>query len=153
MILSANILIRIGIFILGACGFAVAKHIHNHKKPKSAPLVCPMKFDCHSVVHSEYSTFFGVHLEVLGMLYYLAETVFYFYLIFMPSVVPVPLVLIAITLALVAFLFSAYLIFVQIFVLKKGCFWCFISAGISILIFALTIYAYDFSSIAMSFIN
>jgi uncharacterized membrane protein len=38
-----------------------------------------------------------------------------------------------------AFLFSLYLIGVQIFILKKGCSWCIVSALISALIFILAI--------------
>lgn len=149
MILTNIVLIRIAVFVLGVCGFAIAKHIHNHKKPESAPLVCPMNFDCHGVVHSEYSTFMGIHLEILGMIYYGIEALFYLYLIFMPANMPLMFATAAILFALVAFLFSLYLIAVQIFILKKGCFWCFVSAGVSILIFVATVYLYGFSNVLL----
>src|SRR3989344_5494590 len=60
-------------------------------------------------------------------------------LIFVPKILPSVFVNFMITLSMIAFVFSLYLIVVQIFILKKGCSWCFISALISILIFILTI--------------
>ena len=153
MIFSDDIAIRIVIFILGLCGFAVAKHIHNHKKPNATPLVCPMNFDCHAVVHSDYSKFFGVHVEVFGMIYYALLSLFYLMLIFFPEVLSPTLVVIAIIGSLIAFLFSLYLVGVQFFILKKGCFWCFVSAILCILIFIVTIFAYDVGSIMHAIIK
>ncbi len=150
MTFSDDVLVRIAIFILGVSGFLVAWHIYKHKKPNKSPLVCPLKFDCHTVVHSDYSKFFGVPVEILGMLYYGFIFVSYLLLIFLPHDLPSLLVGFLATLSVIAFLFSLYLIGVQIFILKKGCFWCFVSAFICILIFILTINVYDFSAIAVS---
>ncbi len=62
-----------------------------------------------------------------------------------------PLVMsIVVMLSMIAFLFSLYLISIQLFVLKKGCFWCYISSLISILIFVLTLLAYDFPSLVQN---
>ncbi len=129
---------KIIIFILGLCGFMVARHIFSHKT-KNTPLVCMAGFDCHSVVHSDYSRFFGVPVEVLGMIYYVFISFAYLILIFLPNlskVVQNDLVAIAAIISFLAFLFSVYLICVQIFILKKGCSWCFVSTLISILIFS-----------------
>ena len=147
MTFSDDILFRIVIAILAAFGFWVCKHIHNHKKPESTPLVCPINFDCHGVVHSDYSKFLHIPLEILGMIYYALVFVGYLVLVFMPEILPLSVVLTLILVSIGAFLFSLYLIGVQIFVLKKGCFWCFISAFISITIFILTIISYDIGAI------
>ncbi|HEV7424085.1 MAG TPA: vitamin K epoxide reductase family protein [Candidatus Paceibacterota bacterium] len=130
-------LIRIVIFVLGVCGFMVAKHIRNHKT-KNTPLVCPIGFDCHSVVHSDYSKFLGMPVEFLGMMYYALISLAYLFFIFAPNVLTVHMVSFFAVLSLAAFIFSLYLIAVQIFVLKKGCSWCIGSALISALIFVLT---------------
>ena len=151
MIFSNDILIRFIIFILGVSGFMVARHIFKRKDNTEKPLVCPLKFDCHAVVHSDYSRFFGVPLETFGMIYYGLISVFYLFLIFLPGTLPVILVNSLIVLSLIAFLFSIYLIFVQIFILKNGCFWCIISALISVLIFILTILINDFNSVILFF--
>ena len=69
MIFGEHILLRIGISILGLCGFLVAKHIYKKKRSKN-PFVCPIKFDCNAVVNSDYSRLFGISLEILAMVYY-----------------------------------------------------------------------------------
>ena len=83
MTFPEDVLARVGIFILGTCGFLVARHIYNRKK-NAQPLICPIKFDCNAVVHSDYSKFFGVPLEVFGMIYYALVALGYFSLIFIP---------------------------------------------------------------------
>lgn len=139
MYLAADIFYII-IFILGMCGFMVAIHIRNHKV-KNMPLVCMAGFDCHTVVHSDYSRFFGIPVEILGMVYYVSISFIYLLLFFVsvPQAMLADLSILLTAVSLGAFLFSIYLIAVQIFILKKGCSWCFVSAFISILIFILTI--------------
>ena len=143
--------VLIALFALG--GFFVARHIYKHKKPENTPLVCPANFDCEGVVHSDYSKFLGIHLEVLGMFYYGFIFLAYTALIFTPESLPALLVLILFTSAMGAFLFSLYLIGVQFFILKKGCLWCFVSAFISISIFILNVFAYDFLKIIRAFLG
>lgn len=130
-------MVPIIIFILGLFGFWVARHIRKHKVA-GKPLVCPIKFDCHTVVHSDYSRFFGIPVEILGMAYYGAVFVFYFASFILPGFFPDFMTSFMMLLSLVAFLFSAYLISVQIFILKKGCSWCIVSAFICLLIIILT---------------
>lgn len=146
MILSEDILARVAIVLLAFAGFFVARHIHKEKKAVR-PLVCPVHFDCDTVVHSDYSKFFGVPVEVFGMIYY--GLLFFSYVIisFLPEVLPIIFVEFMVLTSISAFLFSLYLIGIQIFVLKKACSWCFVSAFICILIFILTLLAYDFSSL------
>lgn len=141
---------RIIIFLLGIAGFMVAKHIRNHKKT-NAPLVCMVGFDCHAVVHSDYSKFMGAPVEVVGMVYYGFVTLISFFFIFLGNTVPNFMVGISVVISLVAFLFSLYLIGVQLFALKKGCSWCLVSALISILIFILVFSMYDLSAVAQIF--
>lgn len=156
MLFSNDISIRVMIFVLGLCGFMVARHIYKHKKANQKPLVCPVRFDCNFVVHSDYSKFFGVPVEIFGMIYYAVISLSYFFFIFMPNIpnaLQVDLISFLIIMSLVAFLFSSYLIAIQIFVLKKGCSWCIVSAFICLSIFILTVFNYDFSSIAQNFIK
>jgi uncharacterized membrane protein len=146
MTFSNDILIQIAIVILGLCGFAVARHIRNHKT-KNTPLVCPIGFDCHAVVHSDYSKFFNVPVELLGMVYYAFISLVYIFFIFTPQVLPSFFIASIVLIPSIAFLFSLYLIGVQIFVLKKGCSWCIISAIISALIFIFSLYMYQGASL------
>ncbi len=128
--------VRLLICLLGVAGFFVAKHIRNQKK-KASPFVCLVGFDCHAVVHSDYSKILGISVELLGMVYYSLISISYFLLAFYSSVVPIVFTSFVAVTSLLAFIFSLYLIGVQIFILKKGCSWCFVSATISILIFLL----------------
>jgi uncharacterized membrane protein len=150
MMFSEDILIRFVIFLLGFGGFLVAWHIYKEKKAQRT-LICPARFDCDEVVHSNYSKFLGISLEILGMTYYIFIALSYLVFIFITNTLPNVLIGIVATISMVAFLFSIYLIFVQLFILKKGCSWCFVSAFICILIFFLTIQAYDFSYLANIF--
>lgn len=147
---SNHIFIQITIFALSVCGFIVSKHIRNHKI-KNTPLVCPIGFDCNAVVHSDYSKFFGMPVEILGMIYYALISLVYLALIFLGEYMPEAVNGIMAGASLGAFIFSLYLISVQIFILKKGCSWCIVSSIISACIFILTVFNYDFSSIAEIF--
>jgi len=141
-----DILARVGIVVLGLAGFFVAFHIYKEKREKK-PLICPMRFDCNTVVNSDYSKFFGIPVELFGMYYYLAIFLSYIFLAFLPSVLPILFLVIVAFISIGAFLFSLYLILVQVFILRIYCSWCLVSAFISTAIFILTLYAYDFSSL------
>ena len=130
MLLKSDFGVRILMSLLAFFGFWVAKHIYNHKKRDAKPLLCPAKFDCHGVVHSDYSKFLGLPLEIIGMLYY--ALVFFSYASGL-FIYPIKFVITG------AALFSVYLVFVQIFILKKTCLWCYLDALISILIFSLSV--------------
>ncbi len=153
MIFSSDIEARVAIFILGICGFLVARHIFKHKNNDRNPLVCPIKFDCHTVVHSDYSKLFGIPVEILGMFYYALVSIFYLISVFVPGLMPLFIVKAMIGVSFVAFFFSLYLIGIQIFVLRKGCSWCIVSAFISAFIFALTVAVYHLSYIVQIFVQ
>lgn len=152
MIFLNEVLIQVATFVLGFLGFWIAKHIRDHKVDNKT-LVCMVGFDCHAVIHSDYSKFFGIPVEVFGMMYYaLIFSLYFVFTVFqalMPDVIIGALILMSFT----AFLFSLYLILVQIFILKKGCSWCIVSAFISLIIFILTMMHYDFSFIAGMFVK
>ena len=150
MIFSNYVLFRASICVLAFCGFFVARHIRQHKL-KGKRLVCVARFDCHSVVNSDYSKFFGIPVELLGMTYYMLVFMSYLSFILMPSMYSDIWGMVMVALSASAFIFSVYLIGVQLFVLRKACSWCFISASISIFIFALSITNYDISAITRAF--
>src|SRR3989344_2202919 len=72
----------LNLFLIAAAlgGFALALFIFISKR-KAKPIACPMDGHCDDVVRSEFSKFFGVPVEILGMLYYAvavaAYSVFY----------------------------------------------------------------------------
>ncbi len=141
---SNDILFKIAVFILGSIGFWVASHVYKHKK-RAQPLVCPIQFDCNTVINSDYSKFFGIPVEIMGMLYYGLIALAYLGLVLAPSVWAYEMVVVLTVISLAAFIFSLYLIWIQIFALKKGCSWCIFSAILSTLIFFLALHAHGFS--------
>jgi len=153
--ITEQIVLRIGICLLGLFGFWVARKINTKKRSKN-PFVCPIKFDCNSVVNSDYSKLFGVPIEIFGMMYYGLVFVIYLFssinLYFTQVLPPNELVVFMIALSSFAFLFSLYLIGIQVFVIRKFCSWCLVSAAVSISIFYLTYLTYDFTTVAETII-
>jgi uncharacterized membrane protein len=135
-----NILLDAASLVLGLMGFGIAQYIY-HKKHTGKPLICPVRSNCNVVIHSDYSKFFGVPVEILGMLYYATVVVYHIAHILFPGELGSAIILIALTLSTVAFLFSLYLTAIQAFVLKQWCAWCLTSAGLSLSIFLLTVFS------------
>jgi len=117
-------------------GFLIAFYIARQKR-RVHPVKCPMRGHCDTVVTSEYSRFFHVPVEYLGIFYY--SFIFFSYLAFllMPQFKyeHVLFTFFILSLSLAAFLFSIYLTFIQAFLLRQFCTWCLVSAGICTVIF------------------
>ena len=126
------------IIVIGIIGFVLSKHIRNKKK-KSAdqPFVCPLNFDCHTVVTSKYSKFLGVPLDIWGMLYYGFIVASYVSFFIKPELRADMFIYFVMAISLVAFIISLYLTFVQAFRLKEWCSWCLFSASLCTLIFVI----------------
>lgn len=130
-------IIALFVSALGLAGLVLASHI-RFKKKKGAPLVCPIGSNCNVVIHSEYSRFLGIPVEILGILYYALIFLTYASLALFPAL-DLNLVEVGLLLASAsAFLFSIYLTFLQLFKIKEICVWCLFSASISSVIFILS---------------
>lgn len=121
-------------------GFLLAAYI-RHKKISKETLVCPLRSNCETVIFSDYSRFFGIPVELLGMAYYLTIAIVYGIFIAISVDMPQLVIFGIFSLTVVAFLFSLYLTFIQAFALKQWCTWCLISAGFCTVIFGLAIFA------------
>ncbi len=128
---------------LALFGFFIAFHIYEKKKAK-APLICPLRSNCNLVIHSDYSLFCGVRVEILGILYYTTVIFYHLAVLFFPFYVLHFVTLFSLALSTFAFLFSMYLTGVQAFILKEWCVWCLTSAFLSSLIFIVTILSSPF---------
>lgn len=122
------------IALAAVAGFFVARHIWA-KKRRDERFLCPIGFDCDKVVHSRFSTLFGVHLEVFGMLYYGAIALAYGLFLAFPALYRGNAALATLVASAAAFLFSLYLTGVQLFALKEWCSWCLVSAALCVTIF------------------
>ena len=128
------------IIFIAFAGFLLAAYI-RHKKVSKETLICPLRANCDTVIFSDYSKFFGIPVELLGMAYYLTIAVAYGVFVSVSAEMPQLLVFGVFSATVVAFLFSLYLTFVQAFALKQWCTWCLISASICTVIFGLAILA------------
>lgn len=115
--------------ILGIADAGYLTYKHNRKQP----LICPIGDDCSAVTESKWGRIFGVRNESLGLLYYGGLFASMFGALFAPGFSQYVLAYLP-WLVGSGTLFSLFLVFVQAFVIKKYCFYCLVSAGISILL-------------------
>ncbi len=119
---------------VATAGFILASYMY-YKKRQQNHFTCPLKGKCHEVVQTSYSKLFGFPIEVLGMIYYAFIALGWTAVLF----TSLPNALLENFLGLAttgAFLFSIYLTFVQVFILKKLCTWCIVSAIFCTILFA-----------------
>jgi uncharacterized membrane protein len=123
---------------LGFAGFLLALYITHKKRRKSEHFVCPLRGNCTEVIHSDFSKFFGIGVEYLGILYYSIIAVGYGVRAMWPGF-DENLVVFLLFLSTFALTFSLYLTFIQIFTLRKLCTWCLISAFFTLMIFIFSV--------------
>ena len=122
-------------------GVVLTIYIYYKKRTHQA-MVCPLNGNCETVIHSEFSKFFGIPVELLGMFYYATVAMAYSFFVLAPDLTT-PLMTVATFFAsTLAFLFSVYLIFIQIFYIKQFCTWCVGSACLSTVIFVFSMYIF-----------
>ncbi|MEZ4103013.1 MAG: vitamin K epoxide reductase family protein [Candidatus Paceibacterota bacterium] len=134
----------LGPLVFGLCGFFLALYVYT-KKQKQENLVCPMNGSCDEVVNSRYSKFFGIRVELLGMLYYAFIVLVYSFIFLNSASISAVFKFFVTGITVGAFLFSMYLVIIQAFVLRKWCTWCLFSAGFTTFIFVTAIFGADFS--------
>lgn len=134
-----NVAIYSPLIFFALIGFLISLYVAVKKRPGQA-LICPLRSRCDLVIHSDYSRFLGIPLEILGMAYYGFLVLGYGAAIFLSLSSPDVLFALLI-LSFVAAIFSLYLTFIQFFVIKELCTWCLTSAVISVTIFAITLSA------------
>ncbi|MBI2146735.1 vitamin K epoxide reductase family protein [Candidatus Woesearchaeota archaeon] len=111
-------------------GYLVWQHYHRQRQP----LLCPLNHDCSKVTESRWSHLFYVRNEVLGLLFYVGMITAALLLILD---VPLPIQL-QWWMRLAAgggTLFSLVLVYLQVKVIKDYCFYCLISAVLTMLLF------------------
>ena len=125
--------ITLAIIGIADAGYLVWKH-YSHK---AGPLVCPLDHDCSKVTESKWSTIFWVRNEILGLLFYVSMLVAGLIIFFKPefSLFSFPLLLLIKIAAGIGLMFSLFLLLVQIYKIKDYCFYCMLSALITLLLF------------------
>lgn len=135
-------------------GFFLALYIFTKKKRKET-LVCPLDSNCDAVVHSRYSTFLGIPLEVMGMIYFAFIALFFLYAFFIPQLNSGYFLFLTPVMTFGAFLFSIYLVSVQLLLIKQWCAWCLISTILCTMefAFALTLSPLNIKSLLSAIFN
>lgn len=124
------------LFTMAAVGISETAYLVRQRMSAERP-VCPIGGGCVTVLSSGYNRTFGIHNDLLGMLFYVSMCVIAALVVIGTGPAPILLVLAAANLA-AATLMSAYFFFLQWRVIKAWCFWCLMSAA-TILIMDLTL--------------
>lgn len=106
--------------------------LYQHQKKK--PLVCPLDHDCSVVTESKWSRIFFVRNEALGLLFYLFMLGGIVSSFFLTSSLSTLFLVLFISSSL-GLIFSIFLVLIQIFAIKDYCFYCLISAFLTLLLF------------------
>jgi uncharacterized membrane protein len=163
MTTSRTLLLRMVLGVLSLLGLLVAVYLALYETGLSGSLVCP-NTGCEEVNQSAYVGMFGIPIGVLGVIGYSiilivelgwttrrwvaggvsrrppdwARQMPWAYNVL--SRIPVGLVLVG--LAAFGFLFSLFLTYLELFVIRAICTWCVISAGLMTTILALALWAW-----------
>jgi len=115
------------LFTLSAIGVAETVYLIRKRLASERP-VCPIGGGCEIVLESKYNKTFGIHNDVLGLLFYLAASVVTACLVI--GIEPMTLWETVFPI-MIAFgsLMSLYLTYLQWRVIKFWCFWCLMSAS------------------------
>jgi len=132
----------LGPIIFALAGFSVAFYVFIKKKT-AQPMVCPLNGHCDVVTTSRFSKFLGIPVERIGMLYYALVVFVYALHALIPWLLSDMIMFLMTGITIGAFAFSAYLVFLQGFVIKEWCTWCLFSAGFSTLIFMTAVFGAD----------
>jgi uncharacterized membrane protein len=121
------------IVALCAIGLADSAYVYYTQKT-GRTLRCLIGNSCDIVTKSRYARTFGIDNSAAGAAYYAAVLAF---ILLLQLGIPVPWQL-AFAASLAASLFSVYLVYLQLFVIRELCDWCMLSAllnwGISALL-------------------
>jgi uncharacterized membrane protein len=111
--------VRVGLAVVCLAGIAVAGYLtYVHYRP--AALICTTGGGCETVQQSKYAVLAGIPIAVFGLVAWTVALV----LVLWDSETARQLL---VALALVAAVFAAYLIVLQLFVIDAVCTWCMIN--------------------------
>lgn len=115
------------LFTIAAIGISETAYLVRQRVTAERP-VCPIGGGCLTVLSSGYNRTFGVHNDLLGMLFYVSMCAVTALLVIGSGASAILTVLAAANLA-AATLMSAYFFFLQWRVIRAWCFWCLMSAA------------------------
>lgn len=119
------------LIVLGLLGIIDTSYL-IWKSRKKQPLVCPIGDACNVVLESRWNKIFFIRNDILGLLFYVGVIVGAILLFFEMDGIVKTLLIFG---SGIGVLFSILLVFVQAKVIKNYCFYCLISAFLTLLIF------------------
>ena len=119
------------LLVVGAVGFIDASFLAVEYLLGKVP-PCTLVQGCDVVTRSQYATIFGIPISVLGALYYLCFVIAAVWYLDKKNTQPL---MVMAKLSVFGFLFSMYLVGLQLFVLKAICVYCMYSATTSTALF------------------
>jgi len=132
------VILKLVLVFSALAGFLLTLYI-SHKKHAHETMVCPIGGHCEAVIHSQYSQFFGIPIEWIGLLYYGVIALSYITIFVAPDAIPSIVRLLLLFFTITAFLFSVYLTCLQAFTLWQWCTLCLTSASFCSIIFILSL--------------
>jgi uncharacterized membrane protein len=111
--------------------YLIIKHYLN------SPLNCSVLVGCDKVAAILYANFYGFPVPLLGVIFYLVFFILLFAYIF--DFKRKRIVKFMVFAGFLGVIFSAWLLFLQIFVIKALCLYCLISDAAAVVIFALSL--------------
>ncbi len=129
-----NLFILISFIGILDTGYLISEHFSINN------VICNIDDTCNIVLTSKYSNFFGIPLAILGLMYYL--TIFINSFLFKITKYT-GYKTILLYLPFFSFIFSLFLIYLQLFILNSICIYCMASAILSTFIFILSIILYN----------
>lgn len=130
-----ELLLSISLIILAFGGifdsfYLTLKHYSKEIPPCSAGIFA----DCGTVLTSQYATFLGIPLSLLGMLHYSLLTALVLVAIMSGKRLVIRLAFLS---SAIGFVFSLYLVFLQVVIIQALCQYCMVSALISFTLYFL----------------
>jgi|HigsolmetaAR202D_1030399.scaffolds.fasta_scaffold33193_2 uncharacterized membrane protein len=103
-------------------------------------LACPVGGGCEVVQASAYSVLLGIPVAYIGMAGYAALLVVALRSLHDDYLLNIPVIPLLVGLSTIGVLFSAYLVYLQFFVIYAICFWCMVSATFQLCIWLIALY-------------
>ena len=140
---------RMAVALLSIAGLFVATYLYLYKIGVIGTLVCGTG-SCETVQLSPQSRFLGIEVSLIGIVGYV-ELLLFSLLALHPRFVgrSAPLFFILVS-AAIAVCFTAYLTYLELFVIHAVCRWCVASATIIVVIFGLTLVEYRRAEVVRS---
>lgn len=118
---------------LSCVGLAEAVYLVQTRRASQRP-VCVIGQNCHLVLESRYNRMFGVHNDVLGVIFYVAALALTAILFL--DIRPADFWNLILDIMISAgAVMSLFLIYLQWRVIKAWCFWCLMSTATTLLMF------------------